>query len=252
MNERTSRVELQYRPASDVLIGRIDLPADVSAGDVVEHPDADLELVWRSGVDGDLLSGFEILHASWRLAAADVTDIDPGVLDIAAHLVVVTENDIAAGPPVDAAAAFARREITSVEVPWSALRRRRPRTDAADLDAEGARDLARSVARLASNIAAQPTPVTDVEAARVAHLVIALRELADAIDDGHGRTAPGASAAARDAVRGGVPLSRTEQQLLRSALHRIDRPHEWSAVVDDLDSLAAPLDPAPHRTDPRS
>lgn len=84
-------------------------------------------------------------------------------------------------------------------------------------------------------------------------LVRLLRELASVLADGDGHTAsPGTTAAARRAIRGGLPLGDTERRRLRWALHAVDERSAWDDAAIELQSLADDLRHAGQPVDRRS
>lgn len=272
MTSTMRRVELRYRPGTDVLIGLV-LPADDNADDtapatvsdtgseghdpsadeLLEQPDADLSLTWRRRPDGDMLSSFSLLHASRRLPSSDILDLAPTLLDGARRLVhesltaqpvddpsVELTLDGSSSPYADAIATSRRSDVSAIDVPRDDLRRRRT-IDVAAFDPVAAHDLAEAISRVISAIDHLPSPVTELESHRSSHLLVTLYELADVFRHSAGRVSPGASAAARDAVRGGLPLSRSEQTQLRDILVLVDDPATWPRAVQALASLADSL-----------
>lgn len=233
MTASTSRLELRYQPNSDLLVGRVERPL-ADHHDTIEQPDADLSLSYATVGDETMLTSFRMLHASRRLDVGDVTDLHPNVLRVASELVT---DSLAHVEHDDASAVVAHRTVTIVDVDVADLRRRRAPLDTSGLDPLAARRVAHAVSRVAAAIEQLPTPATTLESRRHAHLVVTLQELASALDDGAGRTAPGSSAAARDAVRGGLPLSRNEQIQLREALVLIDDAMRWPAAIAAFDDL---------------
>jgi hypothetical protein len=133
------------------------------------------------------------------------------------------------------------RSEVAIEVPSSDLRRRTAAVDPSELDATAARRVGNAVSRLAAALERQPIPSHPLEAHRLTSLIFALQELAGALETSNGLTAPGASAAARESVRGGLPFTRNEQQALKSALSDLDDRRRWAEAVDALDLISQSL-----------
>jgi len=266
----TARVHLRYRPASDVLSGDIELSTIHAAGtdqgahavastrSLAEAPDVDSHLEWHCADDDpdtEYLTAFHIVHASARLEAGTMPTLPPSLLTLAADLVasgVRTLNDSTSAlarvqakvevvlhlPPHDLvrprAAAHpegANRDDEALIVPpsWS--------VDRAQLAAVGG-----SLQRLASALHSLSASVPDREARRTDQLTRLLRELASVLSHGRGAVAPGTTAAARRAVRGGLPLTATERSTLRAALSQLDTTTSWPLAIDAVNDLASTLE----------
>lgn len=233
-------LRLRYRPNSDVLSGEVVLPFEASGDDEIrESPDADTHLVWwrQRSQRIELLRSFHVVHASSRLAD------DPGVLPsvVAEHaLHLIRQVQLDTEPGGDLLALVQARAEAEVQVPQAGLARPEhellpPDTWAvarADIDT-----LVATLARLADLLSDAPT-TGGLEAGRTLALVRLLRELGSVIRTTRGRTSPGTTAAARRAVRGGVPLTSGERRLLKQALAQLDSQRTWPEARAILQQLA--------------
>ena len=266
----TARVHLRYRPASDVLSGDIELSTIHAAGtgegahavastrSIAEAPDADSHLEWQRADDDpdtEYLTAFHIVHASARLDAGTMPTLPPVLLSVVTDLVAsgvrtLSESTSALArvqakvevvlhlPPHDLVrpgAAARTDEVLIVPPSWS--------VDRAQLSAVGA-----SLQRLATVVQSLATSVPEREARRTDQLVRLLRELASVLSQGRGAVAPGTSAAARRAVRGGLPLTASERSTLRAALTQLDTTTSWAQAIDAVNALASTLEGSPDPT----
>lgn len=242
MSTPSARLSLRYRPGSDVLSGEIDLgPREA---ELVSHsPDTDSSIVWSRSADSlesrdDLLSSFRLVHASARWKTDSLHLLPTAVGDLARDLMSSGSlYSVADSSSLDRVRAQWKR---TAELPHEALRRRPPASDTPSGTVGEAGPLATALVRLADSVG-ERSSYTEREALRSDHLTHALRELASVIASGEGKPAPGTSAAARSAVRGGIPLTVNEQRKLRNALVLIDTPSNWATVRDDIDQVSSAL-----------
>lgn len=245
----TARLVLRYRPAADVLIGAIELPTTANGTERVEQPDADTRLYWRDVNDGPLtgqavLQSFEIIHAHTRWQQHRGPAL-PAVLCEAGRQFTDHEHHQHLGLPL--AARYTARTESTLTVPLHALTRV-PSTEE-PLEQGSRRDavrVARALDRFAEALEAQQSrsgsPRTgSLEHQRTITFCSSVRELGAAILHHHTLAAPGNSAAARSALRGGVPLGSPDRDTLRLALTDIDRPDRWGLVAAAVEQLTTSL-----------
>lgn len=241
-------VRLRYRPASDVVSGEVELGALADTTTVVESPDADTHLEWRPCrvADGNMLSSFQIVHVSSVLDADTLRRLPPEVASLVRQLVKSGRGALREGAStLEQVQARADTEATltagQLLRPTSA-----PLVTGSSVAAD--HDLALAVAaaahRLATIIAALPHPDDLARRDRLVHL---LRELADVMRAEPGTTSPGTAAAARAAVRGGLPLTSSERRRLRWALSALEHPSTWDRGLQTLVSLTEALAPGVDR-----
>jgi hypothetical protein len=137
-------------------------------------------------------------------------------------------NFYVAGPDLEVAVGFVREMVSGPDLPdiWSD-----DGTDPGDVG-DALVDLADAISTCDADADPDPT----------ARLIATLRELAATIRRSGGRTAPGCTAAARVALRGGTPLTARERQQLADLLDSLDDPTQWADAVEGIDDLTARLD----------
>lgn len=257
--EDTVQLSVRYRPSADVLIAQVNDVADEAVQR--DRPDADTTLEWVRRPDGSRhLVGLQVLFAAAR---ADAGQLSPAIserlderllalmdtldngddasrnplastaLDIEvpdAELVLPDDltNFYVAGPDLEVAVGFVREMVSGPDLPdiWSD-----DGTDPGDVG-DALVDLADAISTCDADADADPT----------ARLIATLRELAATIRRSGGRTAPGCTAAARVALRGGTPLTARERQQLADLLDSLDDPTQWADAVEGIDDLTARLD----------
>jgi hypothetical protein len=137
---------------------------------------------------------------------------------------------------------------STAEVAVSTLLRnpRAPRDTQAGSQQDALR-VARSLDQLADVLVAVPgRPVGTLEHERTAAFCELLRELGAALADHDALPAPGTSAATRQALRGGLPLTNHERRALRIALTNVDHADRWVLVAAALEQLARSIAHQPH------
>ena len=255
--EDTVQLSVRYRPSADVLIAQVNDVADEAVQR--DRPDADTTLEWVRRPDGSRhLVGLQVLFASAR---ADWGQLSPAIserlderllvlmdtldngddtsrnplastaLEIEvpdAELVLPDDltNFYVADPDLDVPIEFVREMVSDPDLPdiWSD-------------DGTDPGDVGDALVDLADAIS-----TCDADADPTARLIATLRELAATIRRSGGRTAPGCTAAARVALRGGTPLTARERQQLADLLDSLDDPTQWADVVEGIDDLTARLD----------
>jgi hypothetical protein len=240
---------------SDVLIGSVVFPSQSagvskpSSAEVVEAPDANTRLVWRTAAVGKfagvpLLAAFEIVHAQarWEL---DRLSVLPAAVAECAVALITSAAPTYAGLSHTAERMRFRAETIELLEPELLQRDRHslPRVAGQRSDAIA---VARALLRLADGLT--PTPPADntslsrttVGHRRLLTFVALSRELASVLGDTSGPAlpAPGTSAALRSVLRGGLPLGNAERQLLRRALLDIDEPQRWLDVSNTISNIA--------------
>ncbi len=243
----TTRLHLRYRPAADVLSGRIGPPLADEATTVVEAIDADTTLVWTAdGEDTDLaemrLSSFQLVHAAARLEGAGLptpAEFEPPMRSLieATGLTMIDIDDPARRLRVVAEA--------TADVPTAAVRHgerpdRPPGSNTADQWRVS--QVSNSLARLADVVHHRAPAVDGPDAVNTEHFSRLLRELSTTIAHGFGRPAPGTSAATRKASRIGVALTEPELRALDAALVELDDTHRWHRASRSLDHLVDDLE----------
>lgn len=269
-----ARLALRYRPLADVLIGMVDPdhPPDdhrANSGAVVstraEALDADARLVWSAPEDGETdarsetLHSFELVHARTRWEAHGLTMLHPGLAE--ACIAEVRRHTAEMEQQPDAGARLTYRGQSTIELPRVWLARTATTASASKPGSQAhALQVARALEAFADGIEyalahAAPTVFhdeygnhyageLDIErtiAERAITMCSAARELACAIADHDALPAPGTSAAARRAVRGGLPLTAGERRQLLQALSDIDDPSIWPDVASSIQSIAHAL-----------
>lgn len=245
-------LHLRYRPASDVLSGRVELDTADVAEHVVEALDADTTVEWRRAEQGqpDTLAGFQLVHATEVLRSDVAAALPVPVLALARQLVQSGAGALRAGAS-SLERVHARAESRAALVladlarpTWRAVSTRRA-------PADDARKVSTALHHLATTIDHLPGPD---ELGRRFHLVGLLRELGSLLGATDaataGLTAGGTAAAARTAVRGGLPLTSGERARLRLALISLDDPTTWPAAHQILTELTASLSTTSHSTLP--
>jgi hypothetical protein len=99
--------------------------------------------------------------------------------------------------------------------------------DADDLG-DAPNDLAHALSALAEAI---ETMTIDADPVPTMRLVTSLRELGSVIQRSEGKHAPGCSAAARLALRGGTPLTSRERARLAKLIAQLDDPKQWASIT---------------------
>ena len=247
----SARVRLRYRPAADVLSGHIDLGALGDGATVTESPDADTTLIWSAAADeqggvAHYVSSFQFVHAAARLNDGELPlpdGLEPTILSLiaTAHQAIDGVDN-----PVSRVRALAE---ASTDLPLEALRRTkrpdRPPGNGAP-DRRRAAQVSTSLSRLADAVHHRAPVGDDLEALHTDRFSRLLRELSSTISHGHGRTAPGTSAATRAAACDRVLFTDGELEMLHLALGDVDDPHTWQRATRSLDRLVLSLErPSP-------
>lgn len=247
-----ARVSLRYRPGPDVLSATIDLSSladlDGRPGDEViplatevEAPDADTALHWADMGESMWLSSFQLVHAAARLHAGTLplpTELVEAITPSLHRMVRSAHAAVAeTASPVARIKALAESQI---DVPLQAVRHHGSptRTGRPDL----VEPVSTSLRRLARAVHFRSPVDNELEAIRTDHLSRLLDELSSTLSHAHGAAAPGTSAATRNAVRGGIPLTVGEQRLLEQALDELADPDTWKHAHTSIDRLADALE----------
>ncbi|CAB4622728.1 unannotated protein [freshwater metagenome] len=229
-------VQMRYRPVGDVLMGSVssDVPPEKRHR---EEIDADTFVEWAPRHDGSRqLVGFEVLHARSRTDEFHrISALPDSVSEPAARLVSAISTDTfeSLGSAVEHAA------DSTVEVRLGAL----VLDNASPVErgeADDALALALSFRALAETLASLPG---GTDRARTQELLSALAELAATLRTADGLPAPGATAAARASVRGGLPLTDSERSTLTELLTMADFPHAWVETDQRVRAFATGLSP---------
>lgn len=235
MSER-GLLHLRYRPSADVATAHVDLPDIPVLSTRRTTDDVDVVLDWTSTPEGELLTGFSLLHCNSRLDSltGPAGPLPPGIARIVRDLVRSSPTTDTG----DRRAAFSQRFDRTVELPLHDLLGPGPDQRPGGSHA-AARELARAVQRFARALDAADPDRSD----RSAALLRALQELGAAIAAGGGSRASGALHEAQRAVRGGLPLTDHERRQLLALLQRAENPAEWSGVAAGLSDLAQSVAP---------
>jgi hypothetical protein len=248
------RVALRYRPGPDVLTATVDLSVladlDGRPGDEViplsveiETPDADCTVQWADMGEAEWLKGFSVVHAAARLRSGRLpASLPPAFVELLAATlpnVIATAREAVAhtDSPVARITALAESQL---DVPIYWLMRK------GVLDSSARPDLVAPVSdslrRLAQAVHDRSPVDDELEAVRTDHLSRLLGELSSTLATSHGTPAPGTSAATREAVRGGVPLTIGEQHQLEQALDELADPARWNEARTSIERLADALE----------
>ena len=107
------RLHLRYRPAADILIGAVSLNMFTADTPSHEQPDADTSYTWTPLIDGlEVLTGFQLVHASARFGEPAPLQLPPVVADHARRLVRAARNAGAATPHAITTALDCYHDIT--------------------------------------------------------------------------------------------------------------------------------------------
>lgn len=232
------QMQMEYRAMDDVLSGSVPSDAPLDARHH-EELDADTFVEWASGDTGDRrLVSFRMLHA--RTRANDDLGFDRlpepirrGALEFFRSWSMPDVMESPAGPDHDDALDTGALAMPLLQLSLD----ERPAVRGDRLDAEMVGDELRRLAKVMIDLPG--TPDED----RVTRFVYAVSELATALEFSDGLAAPGATAAVRAAVRGGVPLTSGERVLLVKLLDDLDDPTVWNDVARRLESFVNQLDP---------
>jgi hypothetical protein len=250
----TARLVLRYRPSADVLLGVVQYPPPTGAvaddfHDVIETPNADVRVTWRSTGSGTpnhplLLSSFEIIHAHSGWDAGAQTLLPVAVREIA-HRFIEGHHaaSTAASNPLEQLRA---RVESTTPVTVSTLSRNAGHHHVRAGTQQDALQVARALDHLADALAAAQGTPGSLESERTVEFSELLRELGAALADHDALPAPGTSAATRQALRGGLPLTNQERRALLVALTDIDHADRWVLVANALEQLATSLTPSPN------
>ena len=266
----TVLISIRYRPSADVLIAQVNDVVDEAVQR--DTPDADTTIEWVRRPDGSrYLVGAQIMFAAARAASGGLSPALPRELDARLSAVVASHADDSRTDP------FALSAL-DIDVPEIALEldddldegrdqpattgSRTPHSDRTDFVAEiftaamttdpdadidwpgddvdnsGATEVNDALVALAHAI---ETNTADADPIPTMKLVTTLRELGSVLGRSGGRSAPGCSAAARLALRGGTPLTARERTTLAKQLDQLDDPRQWAGVTPALQSLTRHL-----------
>lgn len=259
----TAIVRLSYRPAADLLVGTVQLPALQHSADSAnwawsarsEQPDADTSLVWHalasSAADTThqhpsddphravVLASFEIVHAMARYES-DTLPMLPR--DLAASVAgFAREHQAAVASTTDIIERIRYCGRDELTMPLAALLQ----TEAVDTQAipgiqREALQLARSIDRFAEAFG-QLELIDDTEYPSVTRWCILARELACTLSERDAMPAPGSSAAVRRALRTGIPCRAETLEAIRRTFELIDDPARWVEASEILDRFTRAL-----------
>ena len=227
-------MRMEYQPMGDVLSGSVPSDAPLE-GRHHEELDADTFVEWAHDDSGDRrLVSFRMLHARTRTDDEQTLDRLPEPIKASARefFIAPTIQAFRVQPSPDSI------DIGELAVPLAQL-------TLADISAVrgtalDAEMLADELHRLSDALDDLPGSVDEVRVQRLAH---ALRELASALELSEGLAAPGATAAVRAAVRGGVPFTSGERRAFLELIDQLDDPTTWPAVVRSLETFIDEFDP---------
>lgn len=250
------RLDVRYRPSADVLMGQVAHRTTDVAGEAVQRdtPDADTTLEWVRRPDGVRhLVGFQVLFAAARAAEGRLSPSLPDGLD--AQLVPVVRSLASPGRAPDP---LLRSEV-ELEVPAADLEL--PSDLLGDLERRSEASVGRhfmvtlssatphttgraspdAVGAALDELAAVIDAVPEADEVPTGRLVGTLDSLGETIATSGGLTAPGCSAAARVALRGGTPLTAGERRTLAHLLHQLDDHDQWASAIAGLRQLTTRL-----------
>jgi hypothetical protein len=262
-----AHLAVRYRPSADLLMAQVaDRAEDIPDAAVQrDTPDADTTIEWVRRPDGTRqLVGLQVVFAATRAAEGRLSGALPADLDARLRPVVRSlagfPGDLVDGSDTPPASDPLARNDLALEVPTDELVLPTDLGDSTtllDLDAVMSNDLVdamridlndpgppRSPASLAEALDALAdgiTAIPDADALPTRRLTRILHELADAIVSTGGLPAPGVSAAARAAVRGGTPLTAGERTTLADLLRQLDDPGQWDDAEEGIRALTARL-----------
>jgi hypothetical protein len=229
-------VQMRYRPVGDVLMGSVssDVPPEKRHR---EEIDADTFVEWAPRHDGSRqLVGFEVLHARSRTDEFHrISALPESVSEPAARLVSATVTDTSES--LESAVQHAADSTVEVRLGALLLDNTSPVERG---EADDALALALSFRGLAETLASLPG---GADRARTQKLLSALAELAATLRTADGLPAPGATAAARASVRGGLPLTDGERSTLTELLTMADFPRAWIETDQRVRAFTAGLSP---------
>jgi len=265
-----AHLAVRYRPSADLLMAQVAARADDILEEAVQRdtPDADTTLEWVRRPDGTRrLVGVQVVFAAARASEGRLSEALP--VDLDARLRSVVRS--LAGPPgdlvdgIDTPAAtdpLARNDL-ELEVPVDELVLPDDLGDLVDLmrlnpstirlstaDAltphpadgpDGPHATPESLAEALDSLAGAITAIPDADVVPTGRLASLLHELADAIVSTGGLPAPGVSAAARAAVRGGTPLTAGERTTLADLLGQVDDTDQWAGAEAGIRALTERL-----------
>lgn len=244
-----ARLVLRYRSGSDVLTGmvEVDTHTRLALESITEQPDTDTTLSWQRFGPAELLHDFQVVHALSRWQSDQLTML-PRAVAHEAHALIVSASEHALEFDSPLARLQARVEHR-VDLPLTAFERDLgERTMVERGNVEHAQLVATSLRSLATALEASLTEHDHdeftLEAERTFTFCRLIEELAGSLADGDGLPACGTSAAARAAVRGGLPISQSERDTIRLALTTIDEPSAWLGVSRLLDTITRHLESA--------
>ncbi len=226
-------LHLRYRPSADVVAAEVELRGLPALGTRRTTDDVDVTLDWTSTPEGELLTGFSLVHCRSRLDALTASGGPlPGrVADAVRDLV---RSASSADPAAEShAVAFTHRFARTVEIPFAELRR-----PEAGMRPTGTAAAARELADAAEGFAHALRTTDPDPSDRTIALLDALQEWGEAIGAGGGSRASGALHEAQRAVRGGLPLTDQERRRLGDLLRLGENPAAWTEVSAGLRDLA--------------
>ena len=249
MSSTTARVTLRYRPAADVLSGLIHR-GDVGATRT-DTPDADTSVVWAQVTDGqfvgDHLVSFQIVFAAARLEQGSLP-LPPALFPTIQSLIATAQHALD-GIDDPVASLRAKAEATT-ELPLHSLRLESLHELAGTGergDRRHAAQLSHALSRLADAVHLR-VPIDEAPAAlETDHLSRMLNELSSSIRHDHGRTAPGTTAATRQAVQRTSTLTLHERAVLETAMTELDHRGSWADASDTLQQLLVEIERPQHQ-----
>lgn len=229
------QMQMEYRPMGDVLSGSVPSDAPLEKRHHAEL-DADTFVEWAPDhVGGRRLVSFRMLHARTRTTDDPSLDRLPEPIKRGALEFFRTMSDspaaksLASPDEID----LGVLALPTIEFTLSDVAPMR----GSSLDAEMLADEFRRLAEVMSDLPGK------VDESRMQSFIYSLSELASALDLSDGLAAPGAAAAVRAAVRGGVALTSGERAELLRLLDRLDDPVAWHGLSAELEAFIDRLEP---------
>ena len=185
---------------------------------------------------------FQVLHAAARLQFGSLPL--PPALEPSIRTLLTTAHEALVGVDDLLARTRARADATT-EVQRASVARDQcpaPSSHSTSPDRVEARAVSDALLRLADVVHRQELVDDELAAVHTDHFSRLLRELSSTMRSGKaGRTSPGVTAAARVALRQGLPLSDDQLERLDTALAHLDDPSAWRRSSTAIDELAVSL-----------
>lgn len=229
------QMQMEYRSMGDVLSGSVPTDAPLEKRHHAEL-DADTFVEWAPDhLGARRLVSFRMLHARTRTTDDPSLDRLPEPIKRSALEFFRTLPDSpmsgSVESPDDVDLGVLALPVVECMLTDDAPMR------GSSLDAEMLADEFRRLAEVMSDLPGK------VDESRMQSFIYALSELASALDLSDGLAAPGAAAAVRAAIRGGVALTSGERTELLQLLERLDDPEFWGSLTKRLEAFIDRLEP---------